>query len=41
MNSNKKTAIIVGVLFITATVFTILGTIVFIGPILDDAGLSH
>ena len=25
-----------GVLFITATVFTILGTIVFIGPILDD-----
>ena len=36
MNSNKKTARIVGVLFIAATVFSILGTLVFIGPILDD-----
>ena len=36
MNSNKKTARIVGVFFITATVMSILGTLVFIGPILDD-----
>ncbi len=36
MNSNRKTAIIVGLFFIAATVFTILGTIIFIKPILDD-----
>ena len=36
MNSNRKTARIVGVLFITATVAPILGTLVFLGPILDD-----
>ena len=36
MDSNRKTAIIVGVLFISATVFSILGTGVFIEPILDD-----
>ncbi len=36
MNSNKRTARIVGLLFIAATVFSILGTLVFIGPILDD-----
>ena len=35
MDSNRKTAIIVGVLFITATAMTILGTVVLIGPILD------
>ena len=35
MNSNKKTARIVGVLFIIATVFSILGG-VFIVPSLDD-----
>ena len=35
MNSNKKTAKIVGVLFITATVAAVLGTVVFIGPILN------
>jgi hypothetical protein len=34
MNSNRKTAIIVGVLFITATVANILSD-VFLGPILD------
>ncbi len=33
---NRKTAIIVGLLFITATVAPILGTLVFLGPILDD-----
>ena len=37
MNSNRKTAIVVGALFITATVMPILGTVVLIGPILDDA----
>ena len=36
MNSNKKTARIVGLLFIGATVFSILGTVVFIRSILDD-----
>ncbi|MCH8062495.1 MAG: DUF4386 domain-containing protein [Chloroflexi bacterium] len=36
MSSDRKTAIIVGVLFIAATVMSILGTLVFIGPILDD-----
>ena len=35
MNSNRKTARIVGVLFITATVSAVLGTVVFIGPILN------
>ena len=35
MYSNRKSAVIIGVLFITATVFSILGTLVFIGPILD------
>lgn len=35
MNSNKKTARIVGLLFIAATVFSILGGL-FIGPTLDD-----
>ncbi len=35
MNSNKKTARIVGQLFIAATVFSILGGL-FIGPTLDD-----
>ena len=35
MNSNRKTAIIVGVLFITATVTALL-SFGFIGPILDD-----
>jgi hypothetical protein len=34
-NSNRKTAIIVGVLFITATVASILGSLVILGPILD------
>ena len=37
MNTNRKTAIIVGLLFIAATVFSILGTLVFIGPILDGS----
>lgn len=37
MNSNRKTAIIVGVFFIAATVTAILGLFVFIGPVLDDA----
>ncbi len=36
MNSDRKTAIIVGVLFITATVAAILGGPVFINSILDD-----
>ena len=35
MNSDRKTARIVGVLFITATVAAVLGTVVFIGPILN------
>ena len=35
MNTNRKTAIIVGVLFITATVAGIL-SVVFLEPILDD-----
>ena len=35
MNSNRKTAIIVGVLFITATVTALL-SLGFIGPILND-----
>ena len=35
MNADKNTAIIVGVLFITATVAAVLGTLVFIGPILN------
>ena len=34
-NSNRKTAIIVGILFITATVASILGSLVILGPILD------
>lgn len=37
MNGNRKTAIVVGLLFIAATVFSILGTGVFIGPVLDDS----
>ena len=36
MNTNKKTARIVGVLFITATVTAILGALVLTAPILDD-----
>jgi len=36
MNTNKRTARIVGVLFIAATVVSILGTLVFLGPALDD-----
>ena len=36
MNTNKRTARIVGVLFIAATVVSILGTLVFLGPVLDD-----
>ena len=35
MNSNRKTAIIVGVLFIIGTVAGILGGAVFLGPFLD------
>jgi hypothetical protein len=35
MNSNKKTARIVGVLFITATVASILATFGFLDPILN------
>ena len=35
MNSNRKTAVIVGVLFITATVTAIL-SLVLSAPILDD-----
>ncbi len=35
MNSNRKTAIIVGVLFIVATVASILGSLVILGPILN------
>jgi len=37
MNTNRKSATIVGLLFIVATVFSILGTLVYIGPILDDS----
>jgi hypothetical protein len=36
MNTNKKTAIIVGVLFITATVAGILSEFLFLGPILNS-----
>ena len=36
MNTNKRTARIVGVLFIAATVVSILGTLIFLGPPLDD-----
>ncbi len=36
MNSNKRTAKIVEVLFITATVTAVLGGLVFTEPILDD-----
>lgn len=37
MHSNRKSARVIGVLFIAATVFSILGTLVFIGPILDGS----
>ncbi len=44
MNSNKKTAIIVGVLFIISTVTGLL-SVIFLGSILDDSdyliGLLH
>ena len=36
MNSYRKSAIIIGVLFITATVTAILGALVLSAPILDD-----
>jgi hypothetical protein len=37
MNSNKKTAIVVGILFIVATVSAIIG-LLFYDPILNDSG---
>ena len=37
MNSNRKTAVIVGALFITATVASILGSLVLLSPVLDAA----
>jgi len=36
MNTNRKTAIIVGVLFIIGTVVGILSRVIFLGPILSD-----
>jgi len=35
MNSNRKTAIVVGILFIFATVANLLSNVAFLKPILD------
>ena len=41
MNTYRKTAITVGVLFIIATVINVLGNVIFLRPYSGCPGLSH